>query len=193
VPLFHRGALPTGLVFGAVVVGYVGWTSFLALRADEIGHLDAGRLFLVYSVVVLCVRLFGATVPERVGLGRCAVFAVLVVSGALGVMALVDGSGALIVGSLGIGIGMALLYPPLFVLTVNAVHEPAARAAAVSTFSMFFEVGAAASGFLLGPVAAATSYRGAFGVGALVGLAGLVVLIRFVVLPRRRALVTASR
>ncbi|HEX9258139.1 MAG TPA: MFS transporter [Acidimicrobiales bacterium] len=183
--LFHPVGVLTGVVLTSAMVGYTGWNAFMPLRADEVGA-NAGLLFLVYSLFVLVLRLAAARVPERVGLGRCAASALVVIGGALGVMAAAPGLGGLWVGTLVLGVGITFLYPSLMAITVNAVPEEE-RASVVSTFTMFFEVGGTIGGVLLGAVAALTDYQGAFAAGGVIAIAGLGLLWRNVIVPRRDA------
>ena len=60
-----------------------------------------------------------------------------------------------------IGVGMAFMYPSLMALTVNRVAD-GERPAAISSFTMFFEIGTVAGGLALGTVAELTSKRAAF-------------------------------
>lgn len=81
-----------------------------------------------------------------------------------------------------IGVGMAFLYPSLMALTVNRVdaHD---RPAAVSSFTMFFEIGSVTGGLLLGLVAELVGRRAWFLGGVVLCVAGLV-LLRTRVAPR---------
>ena len=106
------------------------------------------------------------------------------------VLAAVDSLAGLLAGTVVLGIGISLLYPSLMAITVNAVPD-AERAAVVATFTMFFEVGGAVGGLLLGPIADSAGYQGAFLAGGLIALAGLPMLYRGVVLPRRAGSGTA--
>ncbi len=182
-PLFHPRAFGTGAVLAMAMFGYTAWVAFLPLQATNVG-MSAGALFLAYSVLVLVLRVAGARIPERVGLGRCAAAALCLIGAGLLVMALLGTRAGLTVGTVVLGVGISLLYPALMAVTVNGVgdHE---RASVVSTFTMFFEVGGALGGIVLGGIAAATSYLGAFAAGGVVALAGLPVLWRWVLVPRR--------
>ena len=158
------------------MTGYSVWGTFLALRADEIGA-NAGAIFLAWSAIVLVLRLFGARLPERLGLVRCVAAAVTAMGGGLGLLWALGSVAGLWAGSLLIGLGIALLYPALLTVTINRTPETA-RGEVVSTFSMFFEVGGAMGGVLGGAVARTFGYRGAFGIGAVVALTALIPLSR---------------
>ncbi len=185
--ILHPAALATGAVLAFAMAGYTAWTAFLPLRADELSMNGAGGLFAIYSVLVLVLRLGGARVPERVGLGRSAAAALVGIGGGLVIMAVWGAPLGLLVGTIVLAFGISLLYPSLMALTVNGAPE-GQRAAVVSTFTVFFEVGGAIGGVALGGVAAATSYQGSFLVGGVLALAGLPLLWFVVVQPRRLAL-----
>jgi len=183
--LIHPAGVVTGMVLASAMIGYTGWNTFLALRADEVATA-AGTLFLSYSIFVLLLRLFGAKVPERVGLGRCAAAALVLIGTALVAMWALPGAFGLWAGTFVLAAGISLLYPSLMAITVNSV--PASeRTAVVAPFTMFFEVGGAVGGLILGGVAAVAGYRGAFLAGGLFALGGLAVLWRNVIVPRRAA------
>jgi MFS family permease len=184
--LVHPAGLVTGVVLAMAMIGYTGWMTFLPLRADEVGAA-AGGLFLFYSCSVLVLRLAGARIPERVGLGRCAAVALVFIGVGLLLSAVVPGAAGLWAGVFVLSVGISLLYPSLMAISVNSVSDAGERAAVVATFTMFFEVGGALGGVLLGGVAAGAGYQGAFLAGGLIALAGLVPLWRYVILPRRAA------
>ncbi|MEL0040719.1 MAG: MFS transporter, partial [Ilumatobacter sp.] len=74
-----------------------------------------------------------------------------------------------------IGAGMALNYPPLWARVVDSV-EPHERTAAVSSFTMFFEVGNIVGGLSLGIVAELAGKRSGFAGGVVMALIGLVIV-----------------
>ena len=90
---------------------------------------------------------------------------------------------ALFVGAALIGTGAAFNYPALMALTVNRVHEDE-RALAVSSFTMFFEIGSAVAGITIGLFAQIVGKRYGFVGGAAFCALGLWIL-RFRLLPRR--------
>jgi predicted MFS family arabinose efflux permease len=179
---FHRGGALIGVVLALPMFGYLGWSAFLKLRADEVGA-NAGLLFATYSVIVLVLRLVGARLPERLGLTRTAPLAAGAMAAGLLAAGVIDGAAGLWVSTVGIAVGITLLYPSLIALTARVAASPLERTAAVSTFTMFFEVGTAVGGVALGPVADAAGYQAAYLVGAAVAASGIVVY-RTVVLPR---------
>ena len=60
-------AIRPGIILACTLIGIAGFSIFLPLYAPEVGVDDVGLLFLVYGVVVLSVRIFGARLPDRLG------------------------------------------------------------------------------------------------------------------------------
>jgi len=137
-------------------------------------------LFMVYSVVSLSLRLFGATMPERFGEHRMVTVAMVSLSAGLLVMAAVAEPWALWVGAALMGVGMAFLYPSLMANVVNRVGDNE-RASALSSFTMFFELGTVLGGVVLGAVGEIFTKRAGFLGGAVIAMIGLVLLWRTVV------------
>ena len=79
------------------------------------------------------------------------------------------------VGAALIGFGVAFNYPSLMALTVNRVSDDE-RATAVSSITMFFEVGSAVGGLVIAAFAQVVGKQVGFVGGALVCLLGLWVL-----------------
>lgn len=183
----HPAGVVPGIALALAIAGYVGWAGFLSLRADEIGGVNDGAVFLLYSAITLTVRLLGAKLPERLGLGRCVVSALTLLTSALTAAWLVDGAAGLWASAALMGVGLSLLYPSLLALTVNRLDDAADRAGALSSFTMFFEVGGILGGVVTGVVAGWLGYQAAFGVGALVTVAAAPVVWFGLLRPRRRA------
>ena len=83
-----------------------------------------------------------------------------------------------------VAIGISFQYPSLMAMVVDTVPERE-RVRAISTFTMFFEIGTAAVRCVLGTFADLTSKRSAFLGGAVFCAVGLVVLWK-VAVPRSR-------
>lgn len=175
--LVHPAGLGPGLVIGLGVMGYVGFSAFVPLYVDDLGLGGAGPVFLLYAVVVMVVRLLGARLPDRLGPGPVGRVAILASAGGLATVAAVPSQLGLYLGTAVLAVGMALMYPALITLATSRASD-AEQASVIATFTAFFDLAQGAGGALLGGVAAATNYRGAFGAGAVVAAAGLLVLTR---------------
>src|SRR5262249_60114432 len=122
---------------------------------------DVGALFLVYGVVVLTVRIFGATLPDRLGPVTAGSIAIVSASVGLAIVAAWQTTVGLVVGAVILAVGSSFLYPAMLLLVLRGVPEHQ-RGSVVGTFSVFFDFAAGAAGVVLGALAAVSSYSGAF-------------------------------
>lgn len=176
-PLFHRAALWPGLVLAAGIAGFSVYSAFLPDHARTVGLAGAAGLFLVYSAVSLSLRIVGATLPERLGERFMVTVALSALAGSLVLMSAVAQPWALWVSAAGMGVGMAFMYPSLMANVVNQVPEQE-RASALSSFTMFFEIGTIVGGVALGAIGQLLTKQAAFFGGAVVAGLGLVALWR---------------
>ena len=190
---FHRAAFLPGLVLACGIGGFAAFNAFLPTHAEALG-MPASVPFLIYSVLCLSLRVVGARLPERLGLGNALMAALVGISGGLLLLALLNHPSGVYLGTAVLAFGMALLYPSLMAFAVNSVTEPE-RARVLASFTMFFEVGTVIGGLLLGSVARFGGEQGAFAGGAILAASGIWVL-RQHLLPaareRREPVVTTS-
>ena len=179
--LIHPAAILPGLVLASGIAGFATFGAFIPDYSRTVGLATSGGLFAVYSLVSLLVRVFGATLPERLGPRRAVTIALSTVLMALLILALVPTVPALWAAAVLIGVGMALNYPSLFALTVNKASDKD-RAWAISSFTMFFEVGSAAGGLLIGAFAQVVGKQTGFLGGVACCVLGLW-LLRFKLVP----------
>jgi MFS family permease len=173
-PRYHRAAFLPGLVLACGIAGFAAFNAFLPTHAESLGMAASGP-FIIYSIICLSLRLFGARLPERVGLGNAVTTALGSLATGLLVLTLFNRVGGVYLGTVVLSVGMALMYPALMAFTVNSVREEE-RSHALATFTMFFEVGTVAGGLALGPVAHWAGERGAFAGGAIFAATGIWVL-----------------
>ena len=182
---FHRAAIRPGAVLALGMAGFATFNAFMPDHANVVGLDGSKWVFAVYSVVCLVVRLAGARLPERYGLGRSVSTALVLLSFGLLTLAAVATPFGVYAGTVLVGLGMAFMYPALMAIAVNAVRE-SQRARVIAGFTMFFEVGTAVGGILFGAIAEVAGKRGGFLAGAMAGVIGLWVLWR-VLLPTATA------
>jgi MFS family permease len=171
--------------------GFATFNAFMPEYAKAAGLSGSKWVFATYSIVCLLVRLLGARLPERLGLGIAVSGALSFLASGLVVLGAVASPTGVFAGTILVGFGMSFIYPALMAMTVNSVgdHE---RSSVISTFTMFFEVGSALGGLVFGALAQATGKRGGFLGGAVSALIGLVVLWRVVIPADRRRPISAS-
>jgi predicted MFS family arabinose efflux permease len=147
------------------LIALAAFTAFVPLYVDDIGLHNADVVFLTYGGVVLAVRIFGARLPDALG-GRVAGGAALAAS-ALGmtIMAVWGTTAGLLTGTVFFAIGASLLYPALLLLALGGAPE-SERGSVVGTFSSFFDLSQGLGSVVVGVMASATSYQGAFALGA---------------------------
>jgi predicted MFS family arabinose efflux permease len=87
---------------------------------------------------------------------------------------------------------MAFLYPSLMANVVNRVND-GERASALSTFTMFFELGSVVGGVVLGAVGQLFDKRAGFFGGAVIAALGLVALWRTIVDSSGRSVIEELR
>jgi MFS family permease len=183
-PLLHRAAIAPGVVLFLGLIGLAGFVEFVPLYVDDIGVTNSGLVFLLYGVLVLAVRIFGARVPDKVGplwAGTGATGGVLV---GMVVLAAVPHPVGLYGGTAAFSMGMSLLYPAMLMLALTGVPARE-RGSAVGTVSTFFDLSQGLGAVLLGGVAAVAGVRAAFLAAAALALTGLV-LLRSGIDPRTR-------
>ena len=160
--IMHPAAVGPGLVLACGIAGFAVFTAFLPEHARDVGLGGSGSLFAAYSVVCLLLRFAGARWLERLGVRRSVSIAFAALAAALGGLALFPDAGALWIAAGLIGVASAFLYPSLMALTVNRADERE-RPMAISSFTMFFEVGNISGGVVFGLIAELASKRAAFG------------------------------
>jgi MFS family permease len=173
--LIHPSALLPGLVLASGVAAFSSFAAFVPDYSRSVGLASSGGLFALYALVSVLVRLFGATLPERLGPRRAVTIALCNVLAGLSILAAFPSIPALWVSAVFVGIGMAFNYPSLLALTVNRASDRD-RAWAISSFTMFFEVGSVVGGLLIGGFAEAVGKRLGFAGGAAFCLIGLYLL-----------------
>ena len=181
-PAFYLPAIMPGLVLALGIVGMVGMNAFLPLYAPTLGYYSVQWLFFFYSAIVLSVRLFGRRFPDRVGPRVTGISATVSIVVGLTIMAITPGWMGLYLAMVPLAVGIALQYPGLMALVLSNVDDRT-RPAAISTFTMFFDIAQGVGGLVVGLAAAFGGYRAVFGAGAVCSLIGLAVLVGLV-LPR---------
>ena len=173
---FQRDALLPGIVLAGGVITYTAFSSFVPTYAKEIGLGGAAPFFTAYSVLCLIIRFVGAKWPEAWGLRRSVAMAMTSLFAGTLVIAVLASEAGIWIGTLLMGFGMSFLYPSLLAMSVQRVSD-VDRVAVVSSFTMFFEIGAAVGGFTLGMVGEEFGKRSTFLVGSLFAAAAFVMLV----------------
>ena len=175
--LVHPGAIRAGLVLVASVFGFAGFGAFVALYARELGLDGAGEAFLVFAVVVVAIRIFGRTIPDRLGSKRASGTALALLAVGLTTIGLWNEPAGLFAGTVVFAAGQALAFPALLMLAVDGTPL-AERSSVIGTFTACADLGFAAGALILGGVAALAGYDSVFLAAALASVAGAFLLAR---------------
>jgi MFS family permease len=184
-PIINRAAVGPGTVLFSGLISLAAFTAFIPLYVDQIGLHNADVVFLLYGGIVLAVRIFGARLPDSLGARSSGVLALGANAIGMTVMAIWGTTAGLLVGTVFFAIGASLLYPALLLLALGGAPE-SQRGSVVGTFSSFFDLSQGIGSLLVGLMAAATSYRGAFALGAACSIIGFLAL-RFHTVRRGRS------
>ncbi len=179
--LIHPAAVMPGVVLASGVAAFSTFGAFIPEYSREVGLATSGGLFAAYSLTSVLVRVFGATLPERLGPRRAVTIALGTLLIGLAILATVPTIAALWVAAVFVGIGMAFNYPSLLALTVNRASD-SDRAWAISSFTMFFEVGSVVGGLGIGAFAQFVGKQTGFFGGVACCIVGLY-LLRFRLIP----------
>ncbi len=179
--LIHPAAVMPGIVLATGVAAFAAFSAFVPDYSRSVGLASSGALFAVYALVSVLVRIFGATLPERLGPRRAVTIALSNIMIGLAVLAVSPTIPALFIAAAFVGVGVAFNYPSLLALTVNRASD-SDRAWAVSSFTMFFEVGSVVGGLLIGAFAQVAGKQVGFLGGAMFCILGLY-LLRFRLVP----------
>jgi MFS family permease len=182
--LVHRAALRPGLILGCAIWGLASFNTFVPLYALQLGLGGSRMVFLVNSSTIMLLRSVGARLPDQLGPLRTARAAMFCTPTGLAVMGLWHAVPGLFVGAVLLAVGQALAFPGLMTIAVN--NAPATeRGAVMGTFTAFFDLSFGAGALVLGTVAHAVGFNGAFLVAS--GVASLGLLQMLLVPPRAHA------
>ena len=179
--IMHPAAVMPGVVLASGVAAFSTFGAFIPEYSREVGLATSGGLFAAYSLTSVLVRIFGATLPERLGPRMAVTIALGTLMIGLAILAIVPTVAALWVASIFVGVGMAFNYPSLLALTVNRASD-SDRAWAISSFTMFVEVGSVFGGLVIGGFAQVVGKQTGFFGGVVCCVIGLY-LLRFKLLP----------
>lgn len=174
--LYHPAGLFPGLLILLGIWGMAGFLAFVPLYVDEIGMTGASLPLAVYALVVVGLRLVGATFPDRFGAARLSGTALALSAAGLAVIGLVPTQAGLLIGTAVFASGVAFTFPALLSLAVSRV-APDERGTVVGTTSLFLDLSFGLAPVALGAVAQASGYPAAFLVGAAASAVGCVILL----------------
>jgi MFS family permease len=175
-PIVHPASLKPGLILGCAIWGLAAFGPFVPLYALELGLGGAKLVILANSLTILLLRSVGARIPDRLGSLRTARLALICNPVGLATMGLWAAVPGLFIGAVVLGIGQAFAFPALMTIAVN--NAPAReRGSVMGTFTAFFDLSFGGGAIVLGAVAHAAGYNGAFLTAMGVASIGLLILV----------------
>jgi predicted MFS family arabinose efflux permease len=173
--LVHPAGLLPGVVLFASIVGMAGFLAFVPLHVLDIGMASSGLVLLAFAGVVVLIRSVGARLPDVLGPARAIRSALVLSALGLALVAVWHAPMGLVLGAVLLGAGVALLTPSVFALAAAAA--PAGeRAQVMATTSAFIDVAFGLGPMAMGLLAALMGRPSVFAAGALMALAGLVLI-----------------
>lgn len=172
---FHAKAVVPGALMALGIAAWTSFNAFVPTYAKELGLGGSAGFFTFYSIVCLIIRLFGARLPETIGLHRSVGAALTSIMIAVITVATFASGLGIWIGTFFFAIGASFLYPSLLAMAVRDTSDDE-RVEVVASFTMFFEVGGVVGGLGLGAVGEIWGKRSIFMVAAVFAVAGLVLL-----------------
>lgn len=174
--LIHRAGVLPGTALLTSIWGAAGFFAFVPLYARQLGLPGSRFVFVVFSGIVLAIRLFGARLPDALGAHRLSRGSLVVSAAGLALMSMWRTPTGLFGGTAVFAVGQALAFPAMMALALRGAR-PGERGAVIGTFTAFVDVGFGAGPALLGFVAAAFGYPATFLTGSVVALLGVGLLL----------------
>lgn len=173
--LVHPAGLLPGVVLFASIVGMAGFLAFVPLHVLDIGMASSGLILLAFAGMVVLIRSAGARLPDLLGPARAIRAALTLSAIGLTLIATWHAPAGLVLGAILLGAGVALLTPSVFTLAAEAAPI-GERGQVMATTSAFIDVAFGLGPMSMGIVAAVMGRPSVFAAGALMAIAGLVVI-----------------
>jgi len=157
-----------GFGFALAIASYF---TFLRTFIDHVGVGSMGLFYTVYSAAAIVLRVALGWVPDRVGMRRSMVPALMATVVGLLVLREADSAFDVALAGLLTGTGHAFVFPILSALVVTRAADQE-RGAALAMYTALFDLGMLAGGPVLGAVLERTDYGTMFAVAAAVAVVG---------------------
>ena len=189
-PLIHPAGIFPGIIILFGLWGMAGFLTFLPLYGPEVGLDGVGLPLTAYALVVVGLRIVGATWPDRFGAARLSGAALAISAVGLTIIGLAPNTVVLMAGTIVFAAGVAFTMPALLSLAVSRV-PPTERGTVVGTATVFLDLVFGFAPAVLRFVAEATDYGVTFLVSAaFAAIAAALLVARRASLERPVAFVT---
>ena len=173
-PWLPSSAIRPGVALLFANIGFGTLAGFIVLLLDGEGIGHGAAAFTVFTATVVASRLLIGWLPDRWGARRSALAGGVSQAAGIATIGLAGSLPVVMAGAVLAGLGIALIFPSLALLVVNAT-DPAARATAMGWFTSFFDIGVAVGAPFAGLIASTGgggNYQAAFFAASMVCLAG---------------------
>jgi MFS family permease len=164
-PLIHPAGIFPGIIILFGLWGMAGFLTFLPLYGPEVGLDGVGLPLTAYALVVVGLRIVGATWPDRFGAARLSGAALAISAVGLTIIGLAPNTIVLMAGTIVFATGVAFTMPALLALAVSRV-PPTERGTVVGTATVFLDLVFGFAPAVLRFVAEATDFGVTFIVSA---------------------------
>lgn len=182
----HPAAVLPGAVLMLIVAGWSAFQAYVPLYAPTLGASDTGWVFFAYSVIVLVIRVGGASLFDRLPLVELVIAGAIAHTAGIAMVWCWHAMPALYLGAVLMGAAIGLAYTSLLSIALSsvAVHE---HGAVIGAYSLAYDIGVGVGAAGLGFLGAWTgTYAVIFAGGAVCGV--LAMLLTFARLwPQRRS------
>ncbi|HET7702630.1 MAG TPA: MFS transporter [Candidatus Limnocylindrales bacterium] len=137
--LIHPAGIFPGLVIVLGLCGMAAFLTFVPLYAPAVGMDGAGLPLAIYALIVVALRIVGATWPDRFGAARLSSAALALSAVGLTVIGSFASPMGLLLGTVVFAAGVAFTMPALIALAVSRV-SPTERGSVVGTTTIFLDV-----------------------------------------------------
>lgn len=149
--LIHPAAVRPGFMLFAGLLGYTGFLAFAVIHGERLGMENPERVFVLFGVVIITLRLFAARLPDRLGpLLTTRISLTFGVTG-LATLFLWREPAGLYVAAAVLAVAQTFLFPALFALVVDRAPDEE-RSQAIASFSMFFDLAFGLGGPIIGAI-----------------------------------------
>jgi MFS family permease len=175
--LIHPAGLVPGVVLASGIWGLAGFNSFVPLYALKLGLSGSRLVFVLFSGLVLVIRLFGARLPDRIGHMKMARIALALDVVGLATIGLWASPAGLFAGAAIFAVGQAFLFPSLMSIAIGSTPREE-RGSVVGTFTAFFDLAFGLGAVSLGAVSEALGFSGLFLSASAIAAAGCLLLLK---------------
>ena len=165
-----------GVVLGLATAPFASISAFVALDYHSLGWSGAGAAIAAFGVGYVAVRAFFSGLPDKVGGAPVAFVSLIVEAVGQVLLWLAPRPEIAFAGACLTGAGFSLIFPAMGIEATKRV-TPEQRGRAVGNFTAFFDLAIGLTGPVVGLAVAPLGYPGAFLVGAVCAVLGLVLLI----------------